>query len=211
MSTSRKRKHRQVAQQDQVGTDHKRHLSASAPAPGSELPQPPASLHKCLAFTQDEVEEVKISAGSRASSIPVSVCRCAVTSVQQAITFAIANFGLLQIRAELLAWYDANHRVLPWRRNLHSVRKGLPEDKYCPVSEDMPQQEFAYMVWVCEIMSQQTQVSRVAEYFTRWMSKWPTVQVLLHSFKHAPSCNCWCPMLLCNCSRESHGTLNGGQ
>lgn len=40
------------------------------------------------------------------------------------------------------------------------------------------------MVWVCEIMSQQTQVSRVAEYFTRWISKWPTVQVHIEQCKH---------------------------
>lgn len=31
---------------------------------------------------------------------------------------------------------------------------------------------------VCEIMSQQTQVSRAAEYFRRWVAKWPTVQAL---------------------------------
>ena len=29
-----------------------------------------------------------------------------------------------------------------------------------------------------QVMSQQTQVSRAAEYFKRWIAKWPTVQAL---------------------------------
>ena len=82
-----------------------------------------------------------------------------------------------QIRQELLAWYDKHHRVLPWRRNPHSLRQPESDDKYHSAALDMPQQQFAYCVWVCEVMSQQTQVSRVAEYFTRWIQKWPTVQV----------------------------------
>lgn len=42
---------------------------------------------------------------------------------------------------------------------------------------ETPQQQFLYYVWVCEVMSQQTQVPRVAEYFAKWMHRWPTVQV----------------------------------
>ena len=84
---------------------------------------------------------------------------------------------LPQIRLELLAWYDANHRILPWRRNAHSKRDLTPADKYQPVPMNTPQQQFLYFVWVCEVMSQQTQVPRVAEYFTKWILKWPTVQV----------------------------------
>ena len=38
------------------------------------------------------------------------------------------------------------------------------------------QQQFIYFVWVSEVMSQQTQVVRAAEYFRRW------VEV------HAPAC-----------------------
>ena len=30
-----------------------------------------------------------------------------------------------------------------------------------------------------QVMSQQTQVGRAAEYWLRWMAKWPTVQVSL--------------------------------
>lgn len=31
---------------------------------------------------------------------------------------------------------------------------------------------------MCEVMSQQTQVARAAEYFVRWTRRWPTVQAL---------------------------------
>jgi len=57
------------------------------------------------------------------------------------------------------------------------LRQAKSDDKYHSAALDMPQQQFAYCVWICEVMSQQTQVSRVAEYFTRWIQKWPTVQV----------------------------------
>lgn len=69
---------------------------------------------------------------------------------------------ILQTRAELLAWYDKNHRKLPWRDRL---------------SQTVPN-ERAYAIWVSEIMLQQTQVATVKDYYTRWMEKWPTVEHL---------------------------------
>jgi A/G-specific adenine glycosylase len=67
-----------------------------------------------------------------------------------------------------LAWYDANHRILPWRRNASSKRPvDGTEGDGAPLS--LPQQQFIYYVWVSEVMSQQTQVPRAAEYFRRWM------------------------------------------
>ena len=73
-----------------------------------------------------------------------------------------------QARRELLSWYDANHRILPWRRNASSKRPiDGTEDSGAPLS--LPQQQFIYYVWVSEVMSQQTQVPRAAEYFRRWM------------------------------------------
>lgn len=87
----------------------------------------------------------------------------------------------IQVRQELLAWYDKHHRVLPWRRNPHSLRQPEIDDKYHSAALDMPQQQFAYCVWICEVMSQQTQVSRVAEYFVRWIQKWPTIQDLANA------------------------------
>ncbi|KAF9912204.1 hypothetical protein EC991_000615 [Linnemannia zychae] len=73
-----------------------------------------------------------------------------------------------RIHDGLLAWYDINHRKLPWRRDYHSAVK--EEDK-------VPGQR-AYEVWVSEIMCQQTQVGTVIPYFNTWMAKWPTIAAL---------------------------------
>ena len=50
----------------------------------------------------------------------------------------------------LLRWFAASHRPLPWRQS------------YEP-----------YQVWIAEIMGQQTQMERVAEYFRRWLDQFP--------------------------------------
>jgi A/G-specific adenine glycosylase len=89
----------------------------------------------------------------------------------------------LQLRQSLLAWYDENHRILPWRRNPHSrlsesaIAKAAAEGSK-PAPQDLGTNDFIYYVWVCEIMSQQTQVSRAAEYFRKWIAKWPNVASL---------------------------------
>lgn len=59
------------------------------------------------------------------------------------------------IVAALLAWWDAGHADLPWRR-----------------AHD------AYGVWVAEIMLQQTQIATVIPYYERWMARFPTVEAL---------------------------------
>jgi len=56
---------------------------------------------------------------------------------------------------KLLAWYKRNARVLPWR------------DTRNP-----------YAILVSEFMLQQTQVSRVLEYFPRFMARFPTIASL---------------------------------
>ena len=63
--------------------------------------------------------------------------------------------NLNALTAPLLAWYDLNGRALPWR------------------SEVTP-----YRTWVSEIMLQQTRVSAVIPYFTRFMDELPTVGAL---------------------------------
>ena len=87
------------------------------------------------------------------------------------------------MRSALLSWYDQNHRILPWRRNVHSrlspetVEKAAKEGQL-PAPADLPIDQFIYYVWVCEIMSQQTQVARAAEYHRKWIAKWPDVTSL---------------------------------
>ncbi|MCB0824893.1 MAG: A/G-specific adenine glycosylase [Armatimonadetes bacterium] len=55
----------------------------------------------------------------------------------------------------LLTWYEAHRRDLPWR------------------SSSDP-----YSVWVSEIMLQQTTVAAVIPFFERWMARFPKVEVL---------------------------------
>ncbi len=64
------------------------------------------------------------------------------------------------MRDELLAWYDANARELPWRVPPGAGR-GDP-----------------YAVWLSEVMLQQTTVAAVRGYFTRFMALWPDVAAL---------------------------------
>lgn len=58
-------------------------------------------------------------------------------------------------RQTLLAWYDAEKRDLPWRRDQNP-----------------------YHVMVSEIMLQQTQVQTVIPYYERFLAAFPTVQAL---------------------------------
>ncbi|HEY2441350.1 MAG TPA: A/G-specific adenine glycosylase [Solirubrobacteraceae bacterium] len=57
--------------------------------------------------------------------------------------------------AAVLDWWTANARELPWRATRER-----------------------YAVWVAEVMSIQTTVSRSAQAWTRWMERWPTVDAL---------------------------------
>ncbi|XP_022087850.1 adenine DNA glycosylase-like [Acanthaster planci] len=69
---------------------------------------------------------------------------------------------ITQFRRDLLKWYDANKRDLPWRKW---------------ADHEDPNQR-AYAVWVSEIMLQQTQVATVIDYYNRWLAKWPTLEDL---------------------------------
>jgi A/G-specific adenine glycosylase len=60
-----------------------------------------------------------------------------------------------EFRIRLLAWYDANARDLPWRRDRDP-----------------------YRVWLSEIMLQQTRVAAVIEHYHEFLRRFPTVQKL---------------------------------
>lgn len=62
-------------------------------------------------------------------------------------------------RGQLLGWYDAHRRDIPWR-----VRAGQVADPY--------------HVWLSEIMCQQTTVQAVKAYYLKFLDLWPTVQDL---------------------------------
>lgn len=62
---------------------------------------------------------------------------------------------LRRIRTDLLAWYDREHRDFPWRETRDP-----------------------YAVLVSEVMLQQTQASRVADRFPRFLRRFPTIHAL---------------------------------
>jgi A/G-specific adenine glycosylase len=68
------------------------------------------------------------------------------------------------ISEKLLGWYQAHARSLPWRVPPGAAR---PDDP-----------DFAYRVWLSEIMLQQTTVEAVQGHFARFTSRWPNVQAL---------------------------------
>jgi len=69
-----------------------------------------------------------------------------------------------QIRAALLAWYDAHARDLPWRVRPGARAAGARADPY--------------RVWLSEVMLQQTTVPHATPYFIDFTRRWPTVSDL---------------------------------
>ncbi len=62
---------------------------------------------------------------------------------------------------KILNWYEKNKRDLPWR-----------------VPYTTPFRQDPYKILVSEVMSQQTQLSRIVPKYHTWMKKFPTVQNL---------------------------------
>jgi A/G-specific adenine glycosylase len=65
---------------------------------------------------------------------------------------------------DLIGWYRAHARVLPWRN---------PPGAALPADPDWP-----YRVWLSEVMLQQTTVQAVMPYFHAFTTRWPTVAAL---------------------------------
>jgi A/G-specific adenine glycosylase len=68
------------------------------------------------------------------------------------------------LRSDLLAWYDANARDLPWRVRPQARANGQRADPY--------------RVWLSEVMLQQTTVPHATPYFLKFAARWPTVSDL---------------------------------
>ena len=67
----------------------------------------------------------------------------------------LAQIPVSAFRTNLLAWYDAHARDLPWRKDRDP-----------------------YRVWISEIMLQQTRVAAVIEHYHEFLRRFPTVQKL---------------------------------
>ena len=59
----------------------------------------------------------------------------------------------------LLDWYASNKRTLPWRNT-----------------------KDPYMIWLSEIMLQQTQVSVVIPYYNKWIKTFPTIEKVAKAY-----------------------------
>ncbi len=68
---------------------------------------------------------------------------------------ATAPEAIREFQQELLTWFDVNKRDLPWRRSADP-----------------------YQIWVSEIMLQQTRVNAVIDYYSRFLSLFPSVAAL---------------------------------
>lgn len=73
-------------------------------------------------------------------------------------------FDPLTLRSQLLNWYDAHARDLPWRVS--------PQDRAAGKVGD------PYHVWLSEIMLQQTTITTVKPYFAKFLAAFPNVQDL---------------------------------
>jgi A/G-specific adenine glycosylase len=68
------------------------------------------------------------------------------------------------LSGQLLDWYDRHARVMPWRVS--------PQDRASGVRPD------PYLVWLSEVMLQQTTVAAARDYFLRFIARWPNVAAL---------------------------------
>jgi A/G-specific adenine glycosylase len=85
---------------------------------------------------------------------------------------------------ELVAWFRAAARDLPWRTD-RAAWSGPPDQAAgSRVAEPSPgrsgpsPRRDPYRTWIAEIMLQQTQVSTVIAYYTRWMARFPDLPSL---------------------------------
>ena len=76
-------------------------------------------------------------------------------TAQGAPTPLVPAARVARLRRDLLAWYLANKRDLPWRRTRDP-----------------------YAVWLSEVMLQQTRVETVVPYYARFLRAFPTVHAL---------------------------------
>lgn len=74
----------------------------------------------------------------------------------------LSNKTVITLREQLLNWYDAHHRILPWRTSL-----GVKANPY--------------HVWLSEVMLQQTVVKAVIPYFLKFTHRWPDVHALANA------------------------------
>jgi len=97
--------------------------------------------------------------GSRHGRMP----RVARAEMTQSKLVHSGELSERRIRRQLLVWYEERGRELPWR----AAQRGAAQDRPDP-----------YAILVSEAMLQQTQVATVVQYFRRFMTRFPTLEML---------------------------------
>ncbi len=73
----------------------------------------------------------------------------------------IDNKKIVYMQETILQWYEENMRELPWRELIDP-----------------------YKIWVSEVMSQQTQITRVIPKYHAWLDRLPTIKDVVDADKH---------------------------
>lgn len=91
---------------------------------------------------------------ARSAGVHIMACDCLVQAdsltIHEKVPVVVDSLDL--IAEPLLAWYDENRRILPWREN-----------------------PAPYHVWLSEIMLQQTRVEAVKSYYDRFLRRLPDI------------------------------------
>lgn len=103
----------------------------------------------------------------------------------------IENSQIVAVRTNLLLWYRANRRLLPWRGDKIDIPDSSLEKpttlkindatvvpKKDQNSSTVKFERSAYGTWISEIMLQQTRVETVIPYWLKWMARFPSIEVL---------------------------------
>ncbi len=83
------------------------------------------------------------------------------------VTPVLSGMEIERFRSDLLGWFAAHQRDLPWRRTRDP-----------------------YAIWISEIMLQQTRVSAVIPYYERFLARFPNIRVLAEA-PEAELLACW--------------------
>ncbi len=89
---------------------------------------------------------------------------------------ALSSRQLAALRRDLLKWFRAHRRALPWRV--------LPAAARNPSQAAAKRDGNSYRIWLSEVMLQQTRISAVIPYYERFMSQFPTAQALAAARDH---------------------------
>jgi A/G-specific adenine glycosylase len=103
----------------------------------------------------------------------------------------IESSQIVALRTNLLLWYRANRRLLPWRGDKINIPDSSLEkpttlkindaiivQKEGQNSSTVTFERSAYGTWISEIMLQQTRVETVIPYWLKWMARFPSIEVL---------------------------------